>query len=148
MCTQFPRCFLILSQYLTLVKKGSNFQKNLNKRFIHYTFKILILIFLGGGEGKFKAFLANWDRMRKHQENCVHIRQFKFNWSDTVFFHIITGISQWTIIWRTFNALINQITRLEFSVVEPELPYFAGAGAVIFVKKGFGSGLAKNRYFY
>ena len=35
MCTQFPRCFLIVSQYLLLAKKASNL-KNQNLKNLHF----------------------------------------------------------------------------------------------------------------
>ena len=45
MCTQFPGCFLILSQYLQLAKKLQTSKKKskfefINDLGIHYTFKI------------------------------------------------------------------------------------------------------------
>ena len=57
LCTWFPRCFPILSQYL-----------------------LLATIFLE--VWRFLASSKYWDRMRKLRGNCVHNRQLKFSWSE------------------------------------------------------------------
>ena len=59
LCTQFPRCFLILSQYLLLTKKLQTSKKIKNQ--------LVVNIKIGWG-------------FRKRLENYVHNRQLKFSW--------------------------------------------------------------------
>ena len=82
------------------------------KRFIHYAFKILIFQILIFFE-VWSFYLARskyWDRLRKYRGNCVHIRQFKFNWPilsnknnilwTLVYFEILKSIS---LCWLFVN---------------------------------------------
>ena len=80
MCTQFPGCFFILSQYLLLAKKASNLQKKqkkfnfeciMYKSFINSNFDFFLEVW------SFLASCKYWDRMKKHPGNCVHIRQLE-----------------------------------------------------------------------